>query len=230
MLNYNTHKTILLQILKEIYTDTTLGPLLGFKGGTAAYLFYKLGRFSVDLDFDLLNETKENEIYQKIENILKSFGTIKDHYKKRHTLFVVLSYNLKAPNIKVEINRRSLGSRYEIKNYLGVPMKVMVPSDMFAHKLVAMLERKTFANRDIFDVWFFLKNHWEINQEIIEKRTGMSLEKYLKKCIQFLKKLSDKNILAGIGELLDEKTKIWAKKNLRQDTLFLLKVKLESLK
>jgi Uncharacterized conserved protein len=71
------HKTVLLQILKEIYTDTSLGPVLGLKGGTAAHLFYDLGRFSVDLDFDLLDETKENHVFVTTENILKGFGTIK---------------------------------------------------------------------------------------------------------------------------------------------------------
>ena len=40
-----THKTMLIRILKDIYTDQDLAPLLGFKGGTAAYLFYNLGRF-----------------------------------------------------------------------------------------------------------------------------------------------------------------------------------------
>ena len=63
--NITTHKNILIKILKDIYTDSSLGPLLGFKGGTAAYLFYSLNRFSVDLDFDLLNENKEQEVFEK---------------------------------------------------------------------------------------------------------------------------------------------------------------------
>ena len=41
-------------ILKDIYADITINSLLGFKGGTCAYFFYNLPRFSVDLDFDLL--------------------------------------------------------------------------------------------------------------------------------------------------------------------------------
>jgi predicted nucleotidyltransferase component of viral defense system len=60
MLDRNIHKTILLQILKDIYTDNSLGPILGFKGGTAANLFYNLGRFSVDLGFDLLDEKQKS--------------------------------------------------------------------------------------------------------------------------------------------------------------------------
>ena len=43
-----THKNILIKILKDIYTDSSLGPLLGFKGGTAAYLFYDLNRLLAD--------------------------------------------------------------------------------------------------------------------------------------------------------------------------------------
>ena len=49
------------QILKDIYTDISIGPLLGFKGGTCAYFFYNLPRFSVDLDFDLLEVSEENK-------------------------------------------------------------------------------------------------------------------------------------------------------------------------
>lgn len=227
-LDITTHKNILLQILKDIYTDTSLGPLLGFKGGTAAYLFYNLGRFSADLDFDLLDESKEDYVFEKIEKIISEFGTIKEKYKKKHTLFFILSYSEEAQNIKVEINRRSFGSRYELKNYLGISMLAMIKEDMFAHKLVAMLERKETANRDIFDIWFFLKNNWEINKEIVEKRTKMKFKDYLKKCIEFVDELSDRNILAGMGELLDEKTKAWAKENLKKDVLFLLKLRLES--
>ena len=50
ILEISTHKNILLQILKDIFTNSAIGPILGFKGGTAAYLFYDLNRFSVDLD------------------------------------------------------------------------------------------------------------------------------------------------------------------------------------
>jgi hypothetical protein len=53
-----THKTILFQILKDIYSDTTIAPLLGFKGGTAALFFYQLDRFSVERFSKRLGEDK----------------------------------------------------------------------------------------------------------------------------------------------------------------------------
>lgn len=227
MLDRDIHRSILLQILKDIYSDTSIGPLLGFKGGTAAHFFYGLGRLSVDLDFDLLNAVKEDLVFEKVEKILREYGTIKEKYRKQNTLFFILSYEEKAQNIKVEINRRSYASRFEVKNYLGISMLVMIKEDMFAHKLVAMLERTKIANRDVYDIWFFLKNHWPINKEIVEKRTKISFKDYLKKCIKFTDSLSNRSILSGMGELLDEKQKAWVRANLKKDITFLLKIQLE---
>lgn len=227
-LDITIHKNILIKILKDIYTNTSLGPFLGFKGGTAAYLFYNLGRFSTDLDFDLLDIDKEQEVFEKIEKIVKEYGAIKEKRNKRHTLFILLSYSEEAHNIKIEINKRSFGSKYEVKNYLGISMLVMKREDMFAHKLVAMTERTRITNRDIFDVWFFLKNNWEINKEIVEKRTEMKFRAYLEKCVKFIEKLPERGILSGMGEFLDEKQKIWAKAELKNDVLFLLKLMLDS--
>lgn len=228
LINKTTHKNILVQILKDIYTDITIGPILGFKGGTAANLFYGLERFSIDIDCDLLDESKINYVYEKLDKIIRKYGTIKEEYIKQNTIFFLLSYEKEARNIKVEINLRNFGTRYEVRSYLGISMKVMVKEDMFAHKIVAMVERIGKTNRDIYDTWYFLKNNWPINKEIVERRTGMFFKDFLYKCIDTLEKMSDRGILAGMGDLLDEKQKIWAKANLRKDTIFLLKIRLES--
>lgn len=221
------HKNIIIKILKDVYTDASIGPFLGFKGGTAAYLFYGLRRASLDLDFDLLDEAKGDYVFEKMEAIAKQYGRIKEHRKKRFNLFLVLSYEDDAPNIKIEINRREFGSQYEVKSYLGISMKIMVRKDMFAHKLVAMYERMGKANRDIFDVWFFGQEDWPVNTKIVEQRTGMSWRNFLQKCIEALEKLSDRDILAGMGELLDEKQKTWVKAKLRSEAIFQLRLKLE---
>lgn len=154
-INTSLHKTILFQILKDIYSDTTIAPFLGFKGGTAALIFYGLDRFSIDLDFDLLDHGKEELVARRVIEITSKYGTIKENYKKRFNLFCILSYEDSARNIKIEVNRREFGSEYEIKTYLGVSMLVMVASDMFAHKLIAMYERIDRTSRDIYDVCFF---------------------------------------------------------------------------
>ena len=69
-------------------------------------------------------------------------------------------------------------------------MRVMVQKDMAAHKLVAMYQRLGRANRDIFDVWFFLKNKWPINRAIIEQRTNLSYREFLENVIDSLSKMN----------------------------------------
>lgn len=223
-LNTNIHRNTMIQILKDIYSDTTIGPVLGFKGGTAAYLFYDLSRFSVDLDFDLLDESKEDYVFEKVGDIIEKYGVFRERYKKRHTLFFMISYAENLQNIKVEINRRKSISKYEIMNLLGISMLVMVREDMFANKLLAMVDRIGKTNRDIFDVWFFLKNNWVFNEEIIRQRSGMSVVGFLQKAIAVLEAMSDKNILSGMGELLNEKQKTWVRTELKNNTLFLLRL------
>lgn len=226
-LDPNKHRNILIKILKDIYTDNSLGPLLGFKGGTAAYLFYSLSRFSVDLDFDLLDPKKEDYVFEKIEKIVSKYGETKEKMRKYHTILFVISYAVRERNIKIEIRRRSLFSDYVVENYLGIPMKVMIKEDMFANKLIAMSERLDKTNRDIYDVWFFLDNDWAINKELVEKRTGVSFNEFIERCIKQLEKKSNKLILSGIGELLDEKQKNFVKTKLIEDTIFLLKLHLK---
>ncbi|TRZ77203.1 nucleotidyl transferase AbiEii/AbiGii toxin family protein [bacterium] len=223
------HKNILLQILIDIYSDNTIGPFLGFKGGTAAYLFFGLERFSVDLDFDLLDVTKEDYVFERVEKIVKKYGVVKEAEKKRFNLLFILAYNNKeenAQNVKIEINRRNFGSKYKLKSYMGISMLVMTKEDMFANKLVAMFERIGKANRDIFDVWFFSKNIWSINKTIVENRSEMSFKEFLENCISELEKKNNRDILNGLGELVDEKQKMWIKSNLKKDALLMLKLKL----
>ena len=224
------HKNILVKILKDIYTDPTLSPVLGFKGGTAAALFYSLNRFSVDLDFDLLDAEKEDYVFEHVKATLENYGKLKQVRKKRFNLFYILSYDEKdinAQNIKVEINRREFGSRYDVKSFLGISMQVMVKEDMAAHKLCAMYERIGKTSRDIFDAQFFLAHDWPVNKKIIEDRMGVTYKEFLKKAVAIMEKFEDRDILAGMGELLTEKQKVWARKNLKAEALFALRLALE---
>lgn len=227
-LDYSKHKNILLRILKDIYSDASIAPYLGFKGGTAALMFYDLPRNSVDLDFDLLDETKEAEVFDKVNKIVSAYGKITDSHMKRFNLTNIISYDPKAQNIKVEINRRQFGSRYEIKTYLGISMLVMVQGDMFAHKLMAMYERIGKTSRDIFDVQYFAKNNWPIDRKIVEERSGMSYKDALTKCIEMIEKMDNRHILDGLGELLTEAQKDSYRAKLKSDAVFSLRLMLEN--
>lgn len=237
MLNKSQHQLVMGQILKNIYTDTTIAPLLGFKGGTCAYLFYNLPRFSVDLDFDLLatkTHTPNQIVFDKIKNILTKYGAIKDAYIKRSTIFALVSYGNTDHNIKIEINTRlllpDLRKHYEIKELLGIPMLVAKPDYLFAGKLAALTGRRVAAMRDIYDLYFFAHQRWAINLELITALTGRSTADQLTACITTIETIKDNQILHGLGELLDDKEKRWVKEQLKTEVIFLLKNYLSVLK
>lgn len=223
MLNSNKHRLYLFQILKDVYEDLELAGILGFKGGTALMFFYDLPRFSVDLDFNLLDPAREKQVLDKITGILSKHGTIYDEAIKFYGIIAVLDYGMGDRKLKVEISKRDFGSTYEIKNLLGVNVKVMVKPDMFAHKLCAIMDRKTITNRDIFDSWFFMNSKTPLNKSIVEQRTGMSLADYLHKCITKLETMSDKKLLDGLGELMDNETKHFVRHKLRSESISLMK-------
>lgn len=224
MLDINRHKFLLVSLLKDIYTDIELATALGFKGGTAHMLFYDLPRFSVDLDFNLLSKEKSKVVFEKTRKILLQHGRIKDEAEKHFGLLCVLDYGAGTRNLKVEISNREFPDSYEIKNYLSIPMMVMAKQDMFAHKLCALLDRKVFTSRDVFDVYFYMKSQTPVNKQIVELRMQMSFEEYLDACIDRIEKMSTKKLLDGIGELVDETQKSFVRNKLKQECLQFLKM------
>jgi len=229
MLNREKHQLIMGLVLRDMYKEAATASLMGFKGGTCAYFFYGLPRFSVDLDFDLLtsDEGTRKMIFERVGSILGKYGEIKDSSIKHFTVFFLLSYGDTDHNIKVEINTRqlvpNLTEHYELKEYLGISMLVGGKDYLFASKLVALTSRSKTAMRDIYDIWYFAKNNWDINADVIKARTGKSARDHLSDCIAIVEQVKDNQILQGLGELLSEKEKVWAKNHLREEAVFLLK-------
>ena len=223
MVDINRHKFFLVQLLKDIYSDLELANCLGFKGGTALMLFYDLPRFSLDLDFDLLQPKKEEIVYDKIRKIILKYGSVFDEAKKFYGPVIVLDYGIGERKLKIEISKRQFENRYEMKNLLGFNVKVMVEPDMFAHKLCALLDRSSTTNRDIFDAWFFLHRQAPVNKQIVESRMNIPFETHLQNCINLLETMKSKRLLDGLGELMDPETKQFVRTKLLTETIDLLK-------
>ncbi|MBI5152158.1 nucleotidyl transferase AbiEii/AbiGii toxin family protein [Candidatus Peregrinibacteria bacterium] len=229
MLNKEKHQLIMGNILRDIYTDVSIAPLLGLKGGTCAYFFYGLPRFSVDLDFDLflIDSASQKLVFEKIKTILEKYGKIKDSHIKHSTIFFLLSYGDIDRNVKIEISTRmfapNIKEHYELKKHLGISMMAAKKDYLFGSKLAALVSRGETAMRDIYDIWYFAKNNWDINAEVIRARTGKSVKKHLKDCIAVIKRVKENELLRGIGELLSEKEKAWVKKHLKDEVIFMIR-------
>jgi predicted nucleotidyltransferase component of viral defense system len=222
-MDQNKHKMYLTQILTDIYSDRELSVVLGFKGGTAAMLFYGLPRFSVDLDFNLLDKNFAERAYQKVKNIVLKYGKIHDEAQKFFGDLLSLDYEHGERNLKIDISHRTGNDEYVIKNLLGIYVKTMEISDMFSHKLVALLGRKEFADRDIFDCWYFMKAKTPLNRQIVEHLTQKPLADYLQDCIHKMETLPKRSLLYGLGELVADDMKSFVRNKLKEEAVFLLK-------
>ena len=212
----------MLQLLKDIFSDALLSSVLAFKGGTASMFFHNLPRFSTDLDFNLLDSDKEKEAYKRLRRIVLKYGNIHDEAIKHYGIIIVLDYGIGERKLKIEISNRLYDNHYEILNYLGLQMRVMVKEDMFAHKLCALLDRTEITSRDVFDCWFFLKERTSINKAIVESRMRMSIEQYIDKCIERVRDISDNSLISGLGELTDGEMKNFVRKGLKNELITLL--------
>jgi len=102
-------------------------------------------------------------------------------------------------------------------------MLVAKPEYLFTCKLLALISRHELAMRDVYDTYFFAKNNWDLNQEIIAQRTGKKIKTCLTESIALIEKIKSNHILQGLGELLTEKEKNWVKTHLQTEVIFMLK-------
>lgn len=216
--NQDYHKQILIKILVDIFKE--FGGRLGFKGGTCAYLFYELPRISLDLDFDLLSPFEKKDI-DALRAILAKKGMIRDFRDKRFTIFFLLAYEKDAPNIKIEFNKRVWeNNAYKTIWFLGVEMRIADESTVLTNKLVALSDRRMPVARDLFDGYYLLKMGFKLNEKLIMERTGKTLEDYIEFLIPFIERTYDRrNILHGLGDVLENKQKDWVRKELIQETV-----------
>lgn len=200
------HKNWLYRILAAIADDPFLQTVLRFKGGTCAAMRNIIERFSVDLDFDLLDKKAIPETSHHLEKIFADLGlTIKDHSKK------VPQYFLQYPNTPGHRNTLRIdittppprANEYEPVRFMDIDRIIYcqtIPT-MFANKLVALMERHekygSIAGRDIFDIHTFFIKGFHYKAEIIIARRKVSPRKFF----QQLKKFIEKNITLTI---LDE--------------------------
>jgi predicted nucleotidyltransferase component of viral defense system len=216
MLNIEEHKKQLITLFLNILDNRNLSTNLGFKGGTALYLFYDLDRFSTDLDFNMVEDSLDpKEMTLEIEKSLRLI----EYREKRFTHFWLCSYQKGQHKIKVEVNKREFSNdSYTIKDFRGYSCRVLDKGSMFAHKLCAITERKVLQNRDLYDSWFMFSNDFPINEKIVEERLDKSVSEYCEDIVKVIDTLPDSyNILNGLGSVLNKSKRGWVKRDLLKE-------------
>lgn len=192
------HKNQLYILLKEILKDPLLSQNLMFKGGTYASLRGVLDRFSIDLDFDLPDRSKKEDIRKRCYEIFTKLELeIKDE-SKRH-----LQFFLKYDALEGERNTLKLEINDDVSKYNGYEKVLLEQINMYCngHTLDTMFANKLFAckarydkngkiaGRDFYDIYKFFLQGLSINEKVIEERSGLEYVNYLKSLIAFIKNI-----------------------------------------
>lgn len=223
-----THQRYLSLLLTDIVK--VFSEKLAFKGGTCAYFFYNLPRFSFDLDFDM-REPFSSADTDRLREVVSRHGRFKEYHDKQYTLFGVFDYGKGHPNIKIEVNKRLWKNNvYKPAWLLGTALFISDETTLLTNKLVALTDRKTAVARDLYDGWYYLKAGFPVSGKLVSERTGKTLEDYFRSLIAFIRKTyTPRNLLQGLGEALDAKQKAWAKAHLIGETIKEIEKRIQSI-
>lgn len=225
------HKAKLLSLLTEIVDNNLLAQNIYFKGGTCATMLGYLDRFSVDLDFDLKDKSKKQELSDEFKVI---FDNLNYKVEKANELFYILKYD------SPEDTRNSLKLSVTDEVYKSNDYKIQYLPEidrnfncqtietMFANKLVAIVDRyvkhKKVAGRDIYDAYYFFSKNYEFNSALIKERTGKYYKEYFLELIKFIEeKVSDQILDEDLNMLLPLDKFHEIRKTLKRDVLIYLR-------
>jgi len=172
-------------ILNSIYKQK-FGKFCFFMGGTAMRYFYKMPRFSEDLDFntsDLSYREFEDMLEVVKKDISKEGFSVNISSGKRNNLFsadltfsdVIKKYGISDNRdlnlmIKIEINRPSweLITESKVLSMYGYDFAAVLMSkgNLLSEKVCALFSRK--RGRDIYDTLFMLKNRFTFNENVLK--------------------------------------------------------------
>ncbi len=174
----------LADLLKIIYENDFLRGCLALKGGTAInFIYFRMPRLSVDIDFNFVSDdSRENMLKyrENIDRILAKVFKMNGYEIEKVQQYALLQYNLKymntagnADRIKAEINFMERAPVFDIAerkiSVFGIRAKVRTYAieELFATKLRALLTRA--AARDLFDVYNLLKSGFKFDERMLKK-------------------------------------------------------------
>ena len=76
----------------------------------------------------------------------------------------------------------------------------------------------------MFDINYFLKQGFDIDRNLVKKRTGKKFSEVIGLALKRIDKMKTNEVLFGLGDLLDNKMKDYVKKNLVEDVRLELKM------
>ncbi len=207
------HKLAMYRLLDKLLCNSFVVNRIYFKGGTCASMLGWLDRFSVGLDFDLIDKKEKNKIRKEIYKIIKDLDfEIKDESKKHPQFFLKYRDVVNERNtLKLEITDIVSKENQYKKFYLAEIdryCQAQTIETMFANKLVVLKARweegKSIAGRDLYDIYYFFNQGFDINKEVIKDLRGKPLKEYAGELSSFIQEnISEDMLMRDLNTLMD---------------------------
>ena len=160
-----------LEVLDRLQSGRFLDRLV-FGGGAMLRLCFGLDRYSVALDFWLLNKNREKDFdhtawFSGLQQFLARFYEIRDAADKFHTLVIELKSLDYPRSLKLEVRKgvkmmkTERAIAYSRHSSVQVYVRTIPLQDMMMSKIDAFLQRKEI--RDAYDLEFLVKKGIEID-------------------------------------------------------------------
>jgi len=231
------HKMQLYRLLTALVDEEKIATQICFKGGTCAAMLGFLDRFSVDLDFDLLEKADKKILRQHFHQLFVRQGLeIKD--ESQTTLQFLLRYEAE-PNQRntIKLDILDQGCKADVYQPQYLPeidrfMNCQTIETMFANKLVALVERfeknKSIAGRDLYDTHHFFMKGYNYEAGVIKERRGVGASEYLGQLINFVEKYITQTVInQDLNTILPPEKFNQIRKVLKNETLTLLQDELK---
>lgn len=185
-------KDYVLSIVLHALCKSKIKDNIVFKGGTAIKkIYFSDARFSEDLDFttfelDKKDITKELKVLFENKEILNvQFIGLKEEKTSAGLRLSLKFVSLLGQPQSIRFDFSSRGNLFldpvekELVDDYSIgkaSIKVLQLEELFAEKMHALISRTVV--RDLYDVWFFMKNGFRVNDELVKKKFEYYHEKF----------------------------------------------------
>ncbi len=168
-------------LLREIFRNADEG--IVFKGGTALQKVYGLERFSDDLDFTI----NDKESILQIDEALDAFSTnvcevVNDYESERivsrdrtvYRMGILHPESKSMRTVTVDITQRGTSIKPDTASVSiggdSFLVYVMQRKEILAEKVRAIYDTQRNKARDLYDLWFLIRNNIDIDVSLISKK------------------------------------------------------------
>ncbi len=204
MWDLSKHEKLEMEVLEGLNGLKVLGSLV-FCGGTMLRLCHELNRYSVDLDFWLVDDEKEKSVFDGIKEFLKAGFRLKSARNLTRAMVFEFAGKGYPRSLKIEIRKKRKDVSHEDMIAFSkhsnkqVMLKTATLEDQMRSKIETFLDRNQI--RDAFDIEFLLKKG-------IGLKAGKKDLLAIKKLVE---KFKQKDYTHSLGSLLEFKERQYYK-------------------